>query len=234
MNYIEPELIAIPAGRHEFGQPVCPPNANIHWRWFTGHPVEVAAFHLAKYPVTNAEYRCYLADSDAPAPSHIDTLGFNGDRQPVVGLSWEDAQSYIRWLNGRTGKAYRLPTDAEFEYAARGGRIGTRFPWGDDLDPRYACFGGEAAPAPVGSYPLNGFGLADMVGNAWQWCEEKYEDVSRGITSRNTPTGKDPATNRVLRGGSFLTTHMLNLWIAYRHEDPADLRHECLGFRLAL
>lgn len=229
-----PALVQVPRGTVTLGTPDCPPNGNIHWKWHTGKRVEIASFQMGKYAVTNAEYRAYVKDSGAPAPSHIDKPGFNDDRQPVGGISWEDASGYCKWLSAKTGKAFRLPRDAEWEYAARGGKEGARFPWGDSIGPENACFCGDAAPRVVGSYAPNGFGLYDMVGNIWQWCEDRYEDVSEGIKAKNNPTGKDPSTNKCLRGGSYLTTNLLNLWIAYRHEDPMDLRHECLGFRVAL
>ncbi|MBS0664405.1 MAG: SUMF1/EgtB/PvdO family nonheme iron enzyme [Verrucomicrobia bacterium] len=229
-----PELVSIPAGTIDLGVPACPPRSNFAWVWHTGRTKSVKAFKLARYHVTNAEYRVFLAETGHSAPAHISQPGFNGDRLPVVGISWEDATAYCAWLARRTGKPYRLPTDAEWEYAARGGRAGTIFPWGNGLDPEFAWFGGQAAPKPVGSYAPNGFGLHDMIGNAWQWCEERFEDVSEGVKAVNRPTGRDPAVNRVLRGGSFLTCHYLNLWIAYRHEDPPDLKHESIGFRLAL
>jgi formylglycine-generating enzyme required for sulfatase activity len=234
MNVVTTAMVQIPKGVLTYGLPECPPNGNIHWRWHSGRKVEVAAFQLGKYAVTNAEYREYVKATGAPAPSHIDKAGFNDDKQPVGGISWDDARGYCKWLSAQTGKAFRLPSDAEWEYAARGGKEGTRFSWGESLDPRQACFGGTAAPVPVGMFPANGFGLHDMIGNVWQWCEDKYEDCSYGIKAKNNPTGKPTADNRVLRGGSYLTTNLLNLWIAYRHEDPMDLRHECLGFRVAL
>lgn len=229
-----PDLVEIPAGVIALGVPPCPPRPNFAWVWHTGTTKEVAAFRLARHHVTNAEYRGFLRDTGHPAPAHLEQPGYSGDRLPVVGVSWDDATAYCAWLARRTGKPYRLPTDAEWEYAARGGRAGTIFPWGDGLDPAFAWFGGQSAPKPVGSYEPNGFGLHDMIGNAWQWCEERFEEVSQGVKAVNKPTGRDPAINRVLRGGSFLTCHYLNLWIAYRHEDPPDLKHESIGFRLAL
>lgn len=229
-----PDLVSIPSGRLLMGLPPCPPRPNLPWVWHSGQSVEVAPFRLARTHVTNAEYRIYLEKTGAPKPSHIDQPGFNAERQPVVGISWDDATVYCAWLAKETGQPYRLPRDAEYEYAARGGSRHTIFPWGDALDPRFACFGGQAAPRPVGAYPANGFGLHDMVGNTWAWCSERFEDVSAGVKASNKPTGLDPAGNRVLRGGSYLTCNYLNLWIAYRHEDPPDLRHESIGFRLAL
>lgn len=231
---IFPVLVPIPGGRLLMGRPKCPPRANFPWIWHSGKTVKVAPFALARVHVTNAEYRVFLKETGAAKPSHIERRGFDGSRQPVVGISWHDAVAYCAWLREKTGKPYRLPADAEYEYAARGGSSSTIFPWGDALDPRFACFGGHAAPKPVGTYPANGFGLHDMVGNAWSWCSERFEEVSAGVKACNKPTGRDTADNRVLRGGSYMTCHYLNLWIAYRHEDPPDLRHESIGFRLAL
>ena len=235
MNSIPvPILMPVPAGRIHLGVPACPPRSNLPWVWHTGTEVEVAAFQLGRTHVTNAEYRAFLAATSHPPAPHLDAPGLNGAAQPVVGISWDDATAYCDWLAQATGRPYRLPRDTEAEYAARGGREGSIFPWGDALDPRFACFGGQAAPRNVGSYPPNGFGLHDMVGNVWAWCSDRYEDVSGGAKATNRPTGKDPAGNRVLRGGSYMTCHYLNLWIAYRHEDPPDLRHESIGFRVAL
>jgi formylglycine-generating enzyme required for sulfatase activity len=230
---ILPDLIDIPGGRLQVGVPSCPPNANFAWTWHTGQYADIAKFQLARHQVTNAEYRAFLTDTGYSAPSHIYRAAFNEDQQPVVGISWTDAVTYCRWLSRLTDRVYRLPTDAEWEYSARGGRENTIFPWGDALDPQLACFGGRAAPQSVGSYPPNGFGLYEMIGNAWEWCSDRFEDVSAGLKAVNNPTGQATEDNRVLRGGSYMTTHYLNLWIAYRHEDPPDLRHESIGFRVA-
>jgi formylglycine-generating enzyme required for sulfatase activity len=228
------DLVAVPGGRIRRGVPACPPRANLPWVWHTGEVIDVPAFQLGRTHVTNAEYRVFLGHTGNPPPLQIDQPGFNGDAQPVVGISWDDANTYCAWLGQRDGRAYRLPCDVETEYAARGGRDGSIFPWGDALDPGLACFGGQAAPRDVGSFAPNGFGLHDMVGNAWAWCSDRFEDISAGVKAINKPTGKDPTNNRVLRGGSFMTSNYLNLWIAYRHEDPPDLRHESIGFRIAL
>jgi len=137
-----------------------------------------------------------------------------------------------QWLSQRTGKFYRLPTDAECKYGTRGRSEASRFPWGDALDP--ACFGGEVAPRPAGFYAPNALGLYDMICNVWCWCSERYEDVSQEIPAVNKPTGKDTTENRVLRSGSYMTMNLLNLWITYRHEDPPDFRHRSIGSRIAM
>jgi len=227
-------MLAVTAGRIGLGVPACPPRSNLPWVWHTGRTIDVPAFRLSRTHVTNAAYAAFLADTGCARPPFMDRPGYDRAAQPVVGISWDDAVAYCGWLATKSGQPYRLPSDTEWEYAARGGREDSIFPWGDALDPQFACFGGQAAPRDVGNFPANGFGLCDMIGNAWAWCSDRFEDVSAGVKAVNQPTGKDPAGNRVLRGGSFLTTHYLNLWIAYRHEDPADLRHESIGFRVAL
>ena len=216
------------------GEPACPPNPGFYWRWHTGQKHRVDSFALGKDPVTNEQYRAYLRDSDAAAPPFIDTPGFDNDRQPVVSVSWHDASAYCLWLSEQLGRSYRLPTDVEWEYAARGGRESTRFPWGDALDPQLACFGGAQAPAPVGSFPPNKFGLNDMIGNVWDWCSDRFNEVSLGLDPIQKPNDGNSDDNRVLRGGSFRTTNLLMLWVAYRHEDPPDLQHESIGFRVAM
>lgn len=233
-NILIPPVVKIPAGTVTLGLPACPINANIAHRWPTGKKVDIRSFSLGKYAVTNKEYRAYMKAAGVSAPSHIDKDGFNLDNQPVGGISWEDARAYCQWLAKETGQPYRLPSDDEWEYAARGGHEGRRFPWGEALDPKLTCFGGVAAPVAVGSFAPNDYGLYEMLGNMWQWCADLYEEKSGGDKAVNKPTGKDTALNRCLRGGSYLTTNVLNMWIAYRHEDPPDLRHECLGFRVAL
>ena len=227
------ELVDIPSGELTMGVPPVPANANIKRLWHTGKRVKIKPFKLGRYPVTNAQYLAFLEATGANRPENVDTEGLNAANQPVGGLSWEDANDYARWLAKRTRLHYRLPTDSEWEYAARGGRESTIFPWGDEINAEHCCYNNLPAPMPVGQYRPNGFGLYDMVGTVWEWCSDIYNEVAAGDKAANNPTGKNPALNRVLRGGSYLTTNVLNLWIAYRHEDPPDLRHACLGMRVA-
>jgi formylglycine-generating enzyme required for sulfatase activity len=235
MSLASPVAMAhVPEGRIRLGLPRCPPRSNLPWVWHTGTALGVPAFQISRTHITNAEYRIFLSATTHPPPRYIDQPEFSAPMQPVVGVSWDDATAYCAWLQEKHQQPFRLLRDAEWEYAARGGREDSIFPWGDALDPQFACFGGQAAPREVGSFPPNGFGLYDMIGNAWTWCSDRFEDVSGGVKAINTPTGRDPASNRVLRGASYMTSNYLNLWIAYRHEDPADLRHESIGFRIAL
>lgn len=228
-----PPMVMIPAGEFTLGEPECPPGNGLCHPWHTETGVRVNPFRMARYPVTNAEYRAYLQRHDAPRPSHIDTPGFDRDDQPVVGISWRDATAYCAWLTSVCATTVRLPSDTEWEYAARGGRAGTIFPWGDAWSTDCAARSEHQKPASIGLASPNGFGLCDMVGSVWQWCRDRFNDRAQLSRAVNTPTGRPPEENRCLRGGSFLTTNPLHLWIAYRHEDPEDLRHECIGFRIA-
>jgi len=231
---MEPTMMAIPAGEFVMGAPAPPDDFSLHHRWPSGGHVRVASFSLSRTAVTNAQYRAYLDDTGGEVNPWMTHPGYDADDQPVVNINWHDARAYCDWLARRTGKPCRLPTDAEWEYAARGGSAGTRFPWGDQLDESRAWFGGKPAPRPVASYPPNGFELHDMIGNVWQWCEDLFSDASGGGAAVNRIDDRtDTTRNRVLRGGSFLTTNPHSLYIAYRHEDPPELRHQCLGFRVA-
>lgn len=234
MNLHVPTMIPLPAGTFTMGLPECPADAPLARKWHSGRVVAVPAFELGARPVMNGEYRDYTRATGAEPPKSMTTPGLDAEDQPVGGASWLDATGYCEWLSAQTGRHYRLPTDAEWEYAARGGQMGWAFPWGQELGPDRAWYGGQPATKPAGSYPPNGYGLYDMCGNIWEWCADLFSEVSEGLAATNTPTGKDARTNRVLRGGSYLTKDVLNLWVAYRHEDPPDLRHECIGFRMAL
>lgn len=232
---IEPSLVKIPSGAVSLGVPECPENYSMMHRWRTHQMHEIGEFSIAKYPVTRAEYACFLADTCHEKPIDWNDPVLNDPRKPACGVSAEDADAYCRWLGGVTGKPYRLPSCHEWEKAARGGLLGKRFPWGDEAPEGRCCYGRSEAdgPLPVGAFPPNGYSLYDMVGNIWQWLADLYVEIADDKPI-NTPTGKDGRINRVLVGGSFMTGKTDSLWVAYRHEDPPDLRHRCLGFRLAL
>lgn len=235
MKIIEPDLVAIPTGEVTLGVPECPADYPLNHRWTAPRSVRIAAFQMARYSVTRVEYELFVADTQHPTPADWDDPGLQDDRLPVCGVSAEDADAYCQWLSDRTGKAYRLPGADEWEKAARGGLEGKRYPWGDEDPNDRCCFGRPEAgpPTPVGSFDPNGYGLYDIVGNIWQWLADRYVDVAQDPPT-NTPTGKPAEINRVLVGGSFMTGDTSPMWVAYRHEDPPDLRHRCLGFRLAM
>jgi hypothetical protein len=158
-------------------------------------------FQLGKYEVTFMEYDYYVWDQQrkGKAVDYPSDVGFGRYRQPVVDVSWDDATAYIGWLNERTGEYYRLPTEAEWEYAARGGKDDTAYPWGKTLGEGNAncldasCKDAYPNTAPVGSFPATPFGLYDMSGNVMEWCEDWYGDYA--ASSVSDPKGAASTTS---------------------------------------
>jgi formylglycine-generating enzyme required for sulfatase activity len=163
---------------------------------------------------------------------------------PVTHVSWNDAQAYCRW-NGT-----RLPTEAEWEYAARGGQTASVFPWGDELEPEgehrmnvfQGTFPGEnslddgyAGTAPVDSYPPNGFGLYNATGNVWEWCADWFDPGYYAGSGRRDPVGPASGTHRVMRGGSYLchASYCRRYRVAARSANTPDSAAGNIGFRVA-
>ena len=234
MKPVAPELVAIEAGPVILGVPPCPAMSKVQHRWPAPREAHIPLFHIARHTVTRAEYAVFVEATAHPLPSDWSDPLLLNPRLPACGVSAEDADAYCLWLSNETGKNYRLPRANEWEKAARGGLVERKHSWGDEPPQGRCCFGekGTSAPRPVGSFAPNGFGLFDMVGNVWQWLADRYTEVASD-SPLNTPTGKPAALNRVLVGGSFMTADTDYLWVAYRHDDPPDLRHRCLGFRVA-
>ena len=172
------------------------------------------------------------------------TVGFTQtDEHPVVCVSWNDAMAYITWLNQKTGKSYRLPTEAEWEYAARAGTK-TPFYTGACLSSTQANYDGNTPynncakgdykqhTVTVGSYPANAWGLSDMAGNVWEWTCSAYVANYDG-SEKKCDSKNDANASRVLRGGSW---YDLGRYVrsAFRDREGADYRNDYLGFRLAL
>ena len=187
------------------------------------HPVTIPRpFAVGKYEVTQAEWRAVMGSN----PSH-----FKGDRNPVEQVSWDDAQDFVRRLGTKTGKQYRLLTEAEWEYAARAGTA-TEYFWGNGFDSSRANNNGNRT-VPVGRYAPNSFGLHDMHGNVWEWVEDCWHTSYRGA-----PSGGDAWTTggncrvRVLRGGSWSYIPG-DLRSAIRYWGTTDDRDDINGFRVA-
>lgn len=185
------------------------------------HMVWLDAFLIALTPVTNAAYAAYLDATGAPPPVFWSHAEFSRPRQPVVGLSWEEADAYARWAGGR------LPTEVEWEKAARGGLDGARFPWGDSAPP--------AAPGglpDVGATPPNPFGLTDLSGVVHEWCADWFADEYYRLSPARDPRGPLTGTRRVSRGGAW---RHADPWspVAHRSSLPPQLRYSDYGVRLA-
>lgn len=181
--------------------------------------------HLTE--VTVAAYRAFAA---ATGKKMVDVPSWADDTHPVVNVTWEDAQAYCRWIGGR------LPTEAEWEYAARGGVAGRRYPWGDSIDHDHANFDGVGGrdtfpkSAPVGSFPAHGFGLHDTAGNVWEWCADWYAERAYSGEPVSDPSGPAEGVRRVVRGGSW-TSDPGRLRTSYRFSLEPATESLTVGFR---
>lgn len=276
-----PAMVVVPAGHFimgaDAGEADRPEGAP--------HPVTIArAFALATREVTNGDYAAFLsaagyqtsrgcrsliratgkveaiADADFRHPG--EGAGEGAPDKPVVCVSWRDAKAYTAWLSQKTGKPYRLPSEAEWEYAARAG-TNTEFPWeggaakaclhanvldGDGMaDGALAVFGGAggmpaavpcrdgfAGAAPVGSYPPNAFGLYDMVGNVWEWTQDCYVAPYPADAPRDGRAYEvaGACPRRAVRGGSWMSAAFRNR-VTWRGRDPEDQVSWIFGFRVA-
>jgi formylglycine-generating enzyme required for sulfatase activity len=203
------------------------------------HEVTIAKpFAVAKFALTFDEWDACVAHGDC-APN-VNDSGFGHGRRPAINVSWDDAQTYVKWLSRITGKDYRLLSEAEYEYAARGGTE-TKYQWGDDIK-----LGGNAMAncvdcgsqwdgkrtAPVGSFAPNGFGLYDMVGNVFQWTTDCWHDSYSSAAADGSPWTSGDCNRHVVRGGSWHATTDL-LRSAYRLDYFSVNRFSALGFRVA-
>jgi len=264
-----PELVPIPAGAFSMGSP--PDETGRSDIEGPVHRVTVAAFALARSKTTRGQFAAFVAETGHKTDNDCYTFengewndrinrdwrhpGFpQEDSHPAVCVNWYDAKAYAQWLSGKTGKTYRLPTEAEWEYAARAGTTTARH-WGDDaaqacqfanvldattkskipgaekLDP-HACADSYVYTAPVMTFKPNGFGLYDMIGNAWEWVE----DCGGTHSYERAPADGRPSTlgschYRGLRSASWLSTPA-NARAASRNSGVALVHGSGVGFRL--
>jgi len=189
------------------------------------HTLYLDAFYMDVYEVTNAQYQEFMKATGHKAPRYWHHPRFNVPSQPVIGVTWYDAVAYCEWI----GK--RLPTEAEWEKAARGGLVGKQYPWGDTWDPSKVSNNGIAT-TPVGSFPPNGYGLYDMSGNLWEWCADWYDFGYYAKSPKRNPKGPSSGSSRVVRGGSWLNA-MNYLRVAVRGSlIPLEASYN-YGFRCA-
>jgi formylglycine-generating enzyme required for sulfatase activity len=224
-------MMVIPAGSFMMGSP-----ANVAGRDATESPQRQmtlrAPLAVGKFEVTFAEWdACVAAGGCSHRP---DDWGRGRGNRPVINVSWDDAQAYVRWLSRRTGRTYRLLTEAEWEYAARAGTV-TAYSFGATISPSQVNYldSNFRRTQPVGSYAANRFGLHDMHGNVWEWvqdCRVTPYPPGSGDASVAVTTGDCPS--RVLRGGSWGGAPQV-LRAAFRGGNTTGLRHVNGGFRLA-
>jgi formylglycine-generating enzyme required for sulfatase activity len=227
---LEPELVPIPAGDFLMGsasgqadeQPV--------------HRVWVSRFAIGKFPVTNRQYARFLQAAGHSPPETWASPRFNHPDQPVVAISWFDAMAFCGWLSAVCGKSYRLPTEAEWEKAARGGAEGQRYPWGHDLPLWMNPYGrGDAIERPdlVGQDVPNGYGLHNMGDLVHVWCLDWYAADYYRRSPPDNPQGPATGVRRASRGGAW--RHRIKVTrCAARSSLPPDRAFTDYGFRVAV
>ena len=214
------EFVLIPGGCFQMGSP--PSEDGRYDDEGPVHEVCVDSFYMGKYEVTQGEYQRITGSNPAKFKS--------GSDYPVEQVSWNDAQSFISKVNSRSGKTYRLPTEAEWEFAARAGTT-TAYSFGANFSTSRANYG--SATRKVGSYAANPFGLYDMHGNVYEWCQDWYDRNYYSNSPRNNPTGPSSGSGHVFRGGSWSNLPW-DLRAARRYRDAPTYRGSSLGFRLVL
>jgi sulfatase modifying factor 1 len=222
---LAPSTVVVPAGRFLMGsdagradeQPV--------------HEVEVSAFRIARMPVTTLAYARFLAARGVEAPPWWSDPPFWGPEQPVVGVTWFDATAYCSWLSRTVGGRWRLPTEAEWERAARGGLASAPTAWGAELPPGEVPEGPLSGPWRVGQGTPNGYGLFDMGTIVHEWCLDWYRPDSYLSGPVKNPRGPEEGVRRASRGGSW--RHRVR-WSspAGRSSLPPDKRYADYGFRV--
>ena len=256
-----PAMVMLPAGRFRMGSPSAETG-----RYDNEGPVHTVTISrpiaMGQYPVTFADYDRYVSAMGAERPTDEDSgllqtfferqperpnrperpadEGWGRGRRPVINVNWHEAKAYAAWLSEQTGKRYRLPSESEWEYAARAGTE-TAYSWGDEINcsqARYGRrYGGECSnsgdgPVPVGSFEPNPFRLYDLHGNVWEWVEDCWHDNYEGAPSDgNAWTGGDDDSLRVMRGGAWFS-YPRYVRSAVRFGDPPSRHSIAYGFRL--
>lgn len=251
-----PELARIPAGEFLMGAADADPDER------PVHPVYLSEFLIGRFPVTNDDYDRFVRATNHPAPAVRGVpLVASGGREavfaeraapyvwtdrppagrgthPVVLVRHDDAVAYCHWLSTILDRSVRLPTEAEWEKAARGGADGLCYPWGNDfdgsrcnslVDPSVRQDRGTRA---TGTYEPNAFGLYDMCGNIWEWVSDWYQPGSYDSVETQDPRGPQSGAMRIVRGGSWVNDDSAMLRCAYRHRVPPDTYSYSIGFRI--
>lgn len=227
-KHVTPKLVPIPAGWFWMGSETGQDNERpVHRVW-------VDAFYLSPCQLTNTEYACFLNATGVPAPARWGDPNFNHPEQPVVAVSWLEATRYCEWLKEMTGQNCRLPTEAEWERAARGGVEGKLFPWGDDPPQSQPGYGTrwQVAPERVACHAPNRFGLYDICENVHEWCSDWYQPDYYAVSPDRNPRGPETGERRSSRGGSW-RHHIKVTRCAARSSIPPEFRYADYGFRLA-
>jgi formylglycine-generating enzyme required for sulfatase activity len=222
-----PETIEIPAGVYRMGQ------ADGRDDEQPLHEVAVSSFRLGRYQVTNGQYDHFCRATGHAAPRFRGQEHFDDPEQPVTGVTWFDAVAYCEWLAETCGPL-RLPTEAEWEWAARGGLDGKLYPWGNEPFSERENYAARwrKGPEPVGTSAPNGYGLYDMCENVHEWCSDWYDPEYYSVSPCEKPIGPPTGTRRASRGGAW--RHQIKIArCAARSSIPPHLESADYGFRVA-
>ena len=225
-----PIIVVIPAGFFWMG------SERDHENEMPRHRVWVDAFGLGRFPATNKEYRIFVEEEQTPPPPFWLEAMFSGPEQPVVGVSWDDATAYCQWLSRRMKQPFRLPSEAEWERAARGNFQGALYPWGDE-PPSERPFPGydmkTGGPEKVSAGIANDFGLYHMCEGVHEWCSDYYDARYYHYGPERNPLGPSFGQRRASRGGSW--RHRIKFSrCAARSSLPPSFKYADYGFRVAL
>jgi len=227
---VTPECVPIPAGYFRMG---CEQGRDeekpVHRVW-------VDAFEMAVCQAPNRDFGCFLGVTNKPAPPQWNDPNFNDPDQPVVSVNWFDAVAYCEWLSRLSGRQYRLPTEAEWERAARGGGEGALYVWGDEPPhsrPEYIrrWVGEVNGPRPVGEEPPNPFGIFDLGENVHEWCADWFQKDYYAESPERNPSGPPAGDRRASRGGSW-RHHIKVSRCAARSSIPPAFQYADYGFRV--
>ena len=201
------------------------------------HRVWVDDFLLGIFPVRNRDYRLFIESTAHPAPPFWNHPDFNHPESPVAAVSWLDAMKYCEWLCSLSGNRYRLPTEAEWERAARGGIEGALYTWGDappHAHPEYLRrWGGEVkGTLPVSSRTPNVWGIHELGENVHEWCADWFQKDYYAVSPERNPRGPDTGDRRASRGGSW-RHHIKVSRCAARSSIPPHFQYADYGFRVA-
>ena len=241
-----PQMVVLPAGEFLMGSPVGTGSLSEYPR----HKVNIKApFAVSKFEVTFDDWEACVALRGCPS---VSDNGYGKGNRPVINVSWNEAKQYVAWLSQHTGKTYRLLSEAEWEYAARGLTSAEAphpaYPWGDTPSHEYANYGTDVSgvftgkqevrdqwinTAPVGQFPANAFGLHDMHGNVWEWVEDPWHDNYRGAPTDGSARLRDGDPGRRVRRGGAWDDNPRNLRSALRLWVSTFNRSVSLGFRVA-
>jgi sulfatase modifying factor 1 len=258
LTSLAPDLARIPAGDFLMGA------ADAEEDERPVHRVYVSEFFIGRFPVTQDEYARFVRATGYPAPAirglpliaaggrdglfkdlaapyvwNYDEPPAGHGSHPIVLVRYDDAVAYCRWLSESLGRAFRLPTEAEWEKAARGAAEGLRYPWGGEVEPSRCNYLSdpkvkrERGTRPTGTYPPNAYGLYDVIGNVWEWVSDWYSPEYYGSGDVRDPRGPVSGNMRIVRGGSWVNDDVSMLRCAYRHKVPPDTYAHSVGFRIA-